>query len=106
METFDPSPQIRAVDARAIGNRIERTRQGLFLSKRALARWARISADRLAELESGKAKRLGLEEVAHVADALGLRLDALVFGPEEPDMEARLEALERSLEALRAEKES
>lgn len=71
-----------------------------------MARWAGISADRLAELESGKARRPGLEEVAHVADALGVRLDALVFGPEERlDLQLRLEELERSLAALRAERE-
>jgi transcriptional regulator with XRE-family HTH domain len=120
MDTFNPpSPQIREVDLPAIGTRIAKFRKDRNWSQATLARRAGIRAERVSDLESGGVEAR-LREIVQVADALGLSLQALVFGAVFTDevliaaaarhglspseAELALDALERGLASLREER--
>ncbi|MFL6260382.1 MAG: helix-turn-helix domain-containing protein [Thermoanaerobaculia bacterium] len=80
----------------ALGRRIVELRNRRGWNQKELARRARLRPARLSTLESG-AKRPNVEELARLAEALGVSLDELWSGSPHPARAERLD-LWRSLE--------
>lgn len=66
------------MDYKALGQRIKRMRKARKLSQEQLAEYAEISTVHMSHIETGKTK-LSLPVIVKIADALDVRVDALLY---------------------------
>jgi len=67
-----------SIDMRALGERVLVLRRRLDLSQQALARHAEVDAMTISRLERGMKKRLEIQSLARLAQALGVTTDHLL----------------------------